>query len=169
MPYTICFIRRGDEVLLLNRRSAPWMGCWNGVGGKLEPGETPAANIVREIREETGLELKQSEVVWKGIVTWTVDGGRLGGMHVFVANLPGHLALETPKQTEEGILDWKRIDWITDPANQGVASNVPRFLTTLFEDASEWEHRCVFEAGRLTGYERLPLGVDLRTVRRGNG
>lgn len=34
--YTLCFIERGDAILLLNRQKAPWMGCWNGVGGKIE-------------------------------------------------------------------------------------------------------------------------------------
>lgn len=38
--FTICFIKQGNNILLLNRESPEWMGIWNGVGGKLEEGET---------------------------------------------------------------------------------------------------------------------------------
>ncbi len=33
--YTICFIRKGNKILLLNRNKKPNMGMWNGVGGKI--------------------------------------------------------------------------------------------------------------------------------------
>ena len=38
--YTLGFIIKNNEVLLLNRNKSPWMGAWNGVGGKIETGET---------------------------------------------------------------------------------------------------------------------------------
>lgn len=31
---TLCFIRKDDEILMLNRQKAPLQGLWNGVGGK---------------------------------------------------------------------------------------------------------------------------------------
>lgn len=52
---TLCFIRKDDEILMLNREKAPLQGLWNGVGGKMEENETPMACILREIEEETGL------------------------------------------------------------------------------------------------------------------
>ena len=55
--YTICFIRKGNEILLLNRNKKPNMGMWNGVGGKIEENETPYKGIIRETLEETGIEL----------------------------------------------------------------------------------------------------------------
>lgn len=53
LKYTICFIKRADNILLLNREKPGWMGSWNGVGGKIETGETPIECILREIYEET--------------------------------------------------------------------------------------------------------------------
>ena len=40
--YTLGFIRCKDnnKILLLNRNKSPWMGLYNGVGGKLQSGET---------------------------------------------------------------------------------------------------------------------------------
>ena len=34
-------------------------GKWNGLGGKLEAGESPEQCVVREVREECGLEIVQ--------------------------------------------------------------------------------------------------------------
>lgn len=46
-----------DEVALIEKAKPDWQkGLFNGVGGKIEPRETPRAAMVREFREETGVE-----------------------------------------------------------------------------------------------------------------
>lgn len=70
IAYNIGFVCRRDEVLLLNREFPGWMGCWNGIGGKLESGEALRNSMVREIREEAFLESGQYELQFKGLVTW---------------------------------------------------------------------------------------------------
>lgn len=42
-------------------------GKWNGLGGKIEFGETPEENAIREIKEESGLIVRNP--VLKGIIT----------------------------------------------------------------------------------------------------
>ncbi|MCQ2776638.1 MAG: 8-oxo-dGTP diphosphatase [Bacilli bacterium] len=37
-------------------------GKWIGVGGKIEPNETPLEGIIRELKEETGLDLKSAKL-----------------------------------------------------------------------------------------------------------
>jgi mutator protein MutT len=49
-------VRDGDHILLERRRSGPELGRWDTPGGKIEPGESPAAALRRELREELGLD-----------------------------------------------------------------------------------------------------------------
>jgi ADP-ribose pyrophosphatase YjhB (NUDIX family) len=75
--------------LLIRRGQEPSAGTWSIPGGRVEPGETPAAAAVREAREETGLHVDVQR--WVGRVeragpaaTYVIDdfactvvGGRL--------------------------------------------------------------------------------------------
>jgi ADP-ribose pyrophosphatase YjhB (NUDIX family) len=49
------FVLDGERVLLIRRGRPPGEGLWSVPGGKLEPGETLAQAVAREVREETGL------------------------------------------------------------------------------------------------------------------
>lgn len=51
-------IFRGGSVLLAERGRGPRRGSWSLPGGKIEPGETARQAALREIREETGLEVR---------------------------------------------------------------------------------------------------------------
>ena len=52
----------GDRILMVERGHEPLKGWWSLPGGILEPGETLANGIRREVREETGLEIEPEEV-----------------------------------------------------------------------------------------------------------
>src|SRR6185312_15213739 len=53
----------GDRVLLIKRGQEPLKGEWSLPGGAVESGETLAAALVREVREETCLEVEVGPVV----------------------------------------------------------------------------------------------------------
>ena len=54
----VCYVRARGKVLLQRRAEGRvWAGRLNGPGGKIAVGETPAAAILREVHEETGLRL----------------------------------------------------------------------------------------------------------------
>jgi len=64
------------RVLLIERGTPPGAGLWSVPGGKLEPRETLAQAVAREVREETGL------IVEVGTLACVVE--RIGDDHHFV-------------------------------------------------------------------------------------
>ncbi|HAN44836.1 MAG TPA: DNA mismatch repair protein MutT [Ruminococcaceae bacterium] len=150
LKYTLCFIVRGKEILMINRQKTSWMGCWNGVGGKLMPNETAYQCIKREIFEETGICV--DDIRFKGVVSWTSTDGTSGGMYVFIVYLPDNFNYSTPVKTDEGILDWKELSWIIDDNNIGVAYNIKHFLPEMLAGNYLYEYRCNFD-----GYNMLTI------------
>lgn len=84
---TLCYVKRGGKTLMMHRvkRSTDiHYGKWNGLGGKLLPGETPEECVIREVREESGLRLRRPEL--KGFLTFPgFDGEDDWYVFVFVA------------------------------------------------------------------------------------
>jgi len=157
--YTLCLIRRGDEILLLNRYNAPCMGCWNGVGGKLEAGEAPTECVLREVMEETGIALQK--VHFRGILSWWSGDSRIrdedGGLYLFAAEMPKDFDFPALKPTDEGILQFKKLDWALNPANDGVVRNIPRFLPTLLSDERPHHYRQTYDQDRITDFSITPM------------
>ncbi len=52
---TILFLLKDDEILLAMKKRGFGVGRWNGVGGKIEPGETITQAAIRECQEEIGV------------------------------------------------------------------------------------------------------------------
>ena len=73
---------------------------WIGVGGKFEYGESPEDCLLREVREETGLDLIKYQ--FRGLVTFVSSEWGTEYMHLFTATeYEGEM-----KECEEGELVW---------------------------------------------------------------
>lgn len=109
--YTVGFLFSSDlsQVLLIHKLTPEWQkGKLNGLGGKLEKGESTKQSFIREIYEESGITLESKQVIKMGLlkgVEWKV--------FVFAAVYEGEIF--TPKTYEKELLEWFEVDNL--PAN----------------------------------------------------
>ncbi len=61
-PAITMLVQSGDRCLLSRRRGAP-ANRWSALAGFVEPGETPEEAVIREAREETGVDVVSVEYV----------------------------------------------------------------------------------------------------------
>jgi len=68
---TLCYVKQNGHTLMIHRvkkENDMHAGKWNGLGGKLNAGETPEECVVREVREESGLVIRNPRL--HGILTF---------------------------------------------------------------------------------------------------
>lgn len=132
---------------MLHRTFPPNAQLWNGLGGKIEVGETPFVSVRREILEEANIDLKQAtSLFFAGITTWGLTNQEpVKGMYSFIAHLSRQQAEQVYSlQTPEGFITWKPLTWVCDPNNQAVVSNIPRFLPPMLEAQTPYEYFCEY-------------------------
>lgn len=63
VPCVGAIVRDHGRLLLVQRGHPPSEGLWSLPGGRVEPDESDAAAVVREVREETGLQVDVGPLV----------------------------------------------------------------------------------------------------------
>ena len=75
------------RLLLIKRGHAPGAGLWSLPGGRIEPGETGAEALVREMREETGLVIDPGQLI--GTVRRPARDGAVFDIRDYAATVTG--------------------------------------------------------------------------------
>ncbi len=109
---TLCYVVKDGKVLMLHRMKKEndmHFGKYNGLGGKLEKGETPYECVIREVREESGIKIKNPFL--SGVINFPeFDGKNNWIVFVFLAEeFEGSLI-----DSKEGVLEWVDIDKINN-------------------------------------------------------
>jgi mutator protein MutT len=87
IPCVGAILTDGEQILLIRRGHEPEAGRWSIPGGRVEPGETDQQALVREVREETGLEVTAGPLV--GAVHRAAPGGRVLVIRDYMASITG--------------------------------------------------------------------------------
>lgn len=101
---TLCYIENNGAYLMIHRvkkKNDMNKDKWLGIGGKLEPGESPFECARREILEETGLTV--TNLHYRGIITFVSDEYGTEYMHLFSAD---EFSGEINYDCDEGTLEW---------------------------------------------------------------
>lgn len=94
----LCLIEQAGRILLQNRTKADWRG-YALPGGHVEPGESFVDAVIREMKEETGLEIQNPQLV--GVKQFPIDSGRYVVFLFRTTRFTGELA-----SSAEGQMRW---------------------------------------------------------------
>ena len=120
----------GKKTLLVHRnrrKNDHHFGKYNGLGGKLKPGEDIFQCLQREIYEEAGIRCEQA--VLRGTINWQGFGSREEDWFGFIFRI--HRFSGEPKTSnEEGDLEWKSLE---DMGNLTMWEGDKYFLPLVFD------------------------------------
>jgi 8-oxo-dGTP diphosphatase len=125
MNYVCGFMFAKDKVLLIEKnRPAYLAGKWNGVGGKMEPGEEPIEAMVREFYEETGILTRPDE--WEFALVKQGVGFTIFIFRSFVPTFPAYKTT-----TDEVVRDWP-VESIGDAHFKGPKFGIPSLAENVW-------------------------------------
>jgi len=147
---TVVFLRRGDDVLLLRHpeHKDRFPGCWDGIGGHVEPEEDLHESALRELREESGIAISRLQL--RGVIH---ESGMVGHHYVvflFTGDAPAG-EVHSPEGLE---LAWHPV---------GQLAGIP-----LVEDLRHWLPALLGARETLFITERYDGGDGLLEVRIGS-
>jgi 8-oxo-dGTP diphosphatase len=144
MPYTpilatlgYVFSADGRRVLMIHRNARPddaHFGKYNGLGGKLDPGEDVVAGLRRELREEAGISCDRVQLA--GTISWPGFGKRGEDWFGFIFRVTAYSGVPLTSNPE-GTLEWVEVERVAElPLWDGDR----HFLPLVFDRSSPQFH-----------------------------
>lgn len=138
----VCYLIKNNEVLMLLRNKKKNdinENKWIGVGGHIEENETSHDAVIREVKEETNLDIKNFSL--RGIIYF--DNSEIKEkMYVYTCNeFKGTIC-----QCNEGTLSWINIK---DIFNLNLWEGDKIFLKRLFDTNEYFEYQIIYKKDTL--------------------
>ena len=102
----LCLIQNGSKILLQNRIKEDWKG-YTLPGGHVEHGESFVNAVVREMKEETGLDIISPKLV--GIKQFPITNGRYIVLLFKTEKFTGSIV-----SSDEGAVEWIETDRLSE-------------------------------------------------------
>ncbi|NCF62680.1 MAG: NUDIX domain-containing protein [Gammaproteobacteria bacterium] len=147
-PATLVFVFRGDEILLINKKTGLGKGKVNGPGGKVDPGETPEVAAIRECQEELDITVTNLEYCGEHRFQF-VDGYSI---HVWVYRTRDFKGEPTESPEAEPL--WTAMDEI--PFDQMWEDD--RIWLPMMIRGEKFQSRWIFDGDRMVDYAIDPDG-----------
>jgi 8-oxo-dGTP diphosphatase len=111
IPRTLSFVFHGEDVLLMKRapHKRVFPNQYNGLGGHIERDEDPYQSAIREIKEESGLDVH--DVRLRAI--HNIDSGQSTGIMLMVFSAQSN-SREITVTSDEGTLHWMPIAQLSE-------------------------------------------------------
>lgn len=154
---TLCYLHQNGHTLMLHRvkkQNDIHAGKWNGLGGKFEPGETPEECVVREVREESGLTIREPKLV--GLLMFPNFKGDDWYVFTFTAH---EFASQKPGFSEKpGFLNWEssegHLKWIPDAEVESLPLwESDHIFMPWIREGKFFSAKFVYEGDEMKGYE----------------
>lgn len=137
IPRTLSFVFNGGDVLLMKRAAHKrvFPNQYNGLGGHIERDEDPLTSAIREIREESGLDVRDASL--KAI--YNIDAGEATGILLLV--FTAYSDQRDVTANSEGTLHWvARDDVYGLDLVEDLPLILPRILTMQASDPPLFVH-----------------------------
>lgn len=137
-----------EVALLIKNKPAYLANLLNGIGGHVEPGESALEAIIREVKEESDLDIKENELIeYAELTGWDKDDSRFS-VRIFTGITDLSLA---KTMTEEPIVIMDvaelsitrnvapNLKWLVHMAESILKGEIPRdnYYTTYFDPIDE--------------------------------
>lgn len=144
---TLAIILQDKKVLLGHKkRGEIGSDTLNGPGGKCEKNETPTECVIRETKEEVGIELDRAHLVETAIITFHAAGIPDFKVHIFRTRVFSG----TPTETDEMIPDWYDIEDL--PTERMLESDREWFVKAI--NGNKFRAN-VYYKGRASGFIKI--------------